>query len=546
MKISRNLIKMGIFLCILSGILFCVLRSFVISDNRIYQTWNSFYSEKENDLDAVYIGASNVYPFWASPVAWHDYGLTVFPLSVPNLPAKAIRFYIDEALKTQKNALYIISLNTFKEPEIISTQAAHLAVDRMKLSKTKTELINAIIDDIDDEEATKAELYFPFIRFHARWDEFKTEDYNLSANGLKGASEYSSFLEKSNDISKAIQYTDEKYELDESQEAVLNDLMDFCEEKSLRVLFVIVPQGINSEKSIGQLNTMEEAARARGFDTLNLMNQYKEIGLLPEEDYYNENHLNVHGCLKFTDYFSNYMKQNYGFEDKRGQKEFISWDESYEKYMNIIREYVLDFELDHSERDYTIEKPAVISCEPVNSGIRISWESVQNCNRYDVYRKAWSEKNWKRIGSVSSEESSCYDPDVKPDAEYMYHVVPVRTDGEKDIIGNYDYDPCSSILGLEAPEIETIEKTNQGIRISWKPVENADGYYVYRKAEDGDWEIIADISKTVTEYTVDQAEDTDLYSVSAYQGEDATVKTAGAINEPGIDISMAEMGNGVN
>lgn len=80
-------------------------------DYRNYQWIHGFYEERENSLDAVYIGGSNVYAFWAAPLAWEQYGITVYPFACNSMPLIAAKYMIKEARKTQPDSLFIVSIN---------------------------------------------------------------------------------------------------------------------------------------------------------------------------------------------------------------------------------------------------------------------------------------------------------------------------------------------------------------------------------------------------------------------------------------------------
>ena len=195
----------------------------------------------------------------------------------------------------------------------------------------------------------KLEYYFPIIRFHSRWNELTEEDFNLSLKGIKGASVYDNFLKTSTDVTDEYCYTEEKAEMTEKQQETLEDLLQFCKSEAIKVLFVTVPQAIEDEETVAQLNTIEEIVRTEGFDVLDLMGSVDEIGLDFETDYYNARHTNIHGSIKFTHYLGQYLSQNYSFEDKREDADFSEWNDAYDKYVEWISPYITEAELRYGE-----------------------------------------------------------------------------------------------------------------------------------------------------------------------------------------------------
>ena len=79
-------------------------------DTRTITRVKCFYDLKENSLDAVYVGSSFTYAFWNAPYAWNEYGIAVYPYSTEYQPIEAAKFIIEDGLKTQPDALYIVNL----------------------------------------------------------------------------------------------------------------------------------------------------------------------------------------------------------------------------------------------------------------------------------------------------------------------------------------------------------------------------------------------------------------------------------------------------
>ena len=153
---------------------------FTVTDRRIYQTVKGFYEEKANTLDAIYIGASNVYASWQGPVAWKEYGITCYSLAIPSMPAVATKYLIEEARKTQPNALFIVNLNNFKSNGIaVSESDIHYIVNFMPMSKTKVALINELSKQLGYTGLDKAEFYLPIIRFHSGWNQITSKNFEF-------------------------------------------------------------------------------------------------------------------------------------------------------------------------------------------------------------------------------------------------------------------------------------------------------------------------------------------------------------------------------
>lgn len=203
---------------------------FRLDDARIKQTVRGFYKEEENSLDAVYVGASNVYAFWQGPIAWNEYGITVYSMSIPSMPVQSIKYMIEECRKTQPEALYIINLNSFKDTDVDVTKL-HRLTDYMPLSTNKIEMIDTLCDSANINILDRIEYYMPIIRFHSEWSELTTEDFDFSLDGLKAGVHHKNFLKKTVNVLDNYRKTDQKCDISLQQKVILEDLLTYCKKK---------------------------------------------------------------------------------------------------------------------------------------------------------------------------------------------------------------------------------------------------------------------------------------------------------------------------
>ena len=87
--------------------------------------------------------------------------------------------------------------------------------------------------------------------------------------------------------------------------------------------------------------------------------------------------------------------------------------------------------------------------------------------------------------------------------------------------------------GLSTPALSSAQNGTQGVNVTWNSVENAEGYYVYRKTSGSNWKRIAALSGNSTvKYTDKTAESgtTYIYTVRAYQGDTLSGYDAGGVS----------------
>lgn len=451
MKKWKNRIKVVCFVICFVCLFQAIQKRFLMEDKRIYQTMAGFYDEPENSLDVVYVGSSNVYAYYQAPLAWNDFGYTSFSLSIPGLPMHATKYMIEEARKTQPDALYVINMNNFRRDDF-NANYLHFSTNWMKFSMNKVKMITEMSKVCGVEHWTGLlEIYFPLIRFHSAWNELETASFDFTKNNLRGASVYNPYLKTVTDVSKNHHTTETRVEPDEVQMEVLTDLLDYLEENSVKALFVSVPQAIKSEEVLGQWNSIGDIIEERGFDYLNLFGEAEEIGMQFETDFYNNLHANVHGALKYTYYFGQYLTETYGLTDKRNDSRYADWNTSYELYIDIISEYALDFELRHGERDYDLAVPELKKAREADGNITLTWEAAENAEKYLIYRKEKHTvteeiKPWTCIGEVSKDTLSYEDSGLTSAVKYTYTVVPVREEAGGMVYGSFDMAGISNTI----------------------------------------------------------------------------------------------------
>ena len=451
--VLKTCIKVVCFILLLLLVVYFVQKPFVHDqDNKKFQHLKGFYAEDRNTLDFIYIGASNVYPWYEPPVAWNNYGITSFDISVPLMPARSIRYLAEEVFKTQPDALIVVNLNTFK-PGKLDMVRIHNIADNMKLSGTKVDMVNDLSEHADERirKKDRFEFYFPMIRYHSGWSELKSDNFVRKVDGLKGGEHHIGFMRLSKDISGKVSFPQKRTEPDGSTEQALHDLIDYLKSKNAKALFILTPQMLG-EKGIAPLKYMADEVESLGYPVLDLVNEEKAIGgigLDYTQDLYDSNHTNVHGAAKYTNFLADYISRNYKIKDKRGDKAYSGWDEAVEQYYDLTASYTLDFERTLSERALDLKRPDELTASAENGKAVIRWSPVNGAEGYAVYRRRKTDDedeqytHWKCLGTIDGSSTSFTDKETKKKKEYCYTVVPVSYDNGKETYGCFDYSGVS-------------------------------------------------------------------------------------------------------
>lgn len=423
-KKIRTVIRAPVFIAVFFAIFIQATKTLTnAGDYRNYQWVRGFYGEKEDSLDAVYIGSSATFSFYQAALGWDSNGIAVWPYATNSQPLTAARFLLEETQKTQPDALKIIDI---RSGLLGGTSARHIhwTVDYMPWSVTKMKLIHSLCEVGDYELVDRLEFYIPLVRYHSRWKEINREDLSYELDGTKGGSQYPVFLGRIEDVSGYYRENDCAGELPEETEVYLESLFDYIDQENIPVLFISNIAINKNETVLAQINRIMEMAEARGYDTLNLKDRQGEMGIDTTIDYHNAGHTNVHGSIKYTGYLASYLAENYGFQDKRGQAGYESWDLAAEKYKEILAPYVVEEELDARSYDSSLQAPELMELDGSGTNLTLQWKRVRGAVAYHIYRKTETSGPWQFLAAVTADTLNYEDTGLEMLHTYTYTVVP--------------------------------------------------------------------------------------------------------------------------
>ena len=138
-----------------------------------------------------------------------------------------------------------------------------------------------------------------------------------------------------------------------------------------------------------------------------------------------------------------------------------------------------------------LEAPIMNDLEITESGIGLSWRSVDGALGYSVLRKTLgSDEDWAVLGYVPCEQTSFVDETASlTDGAYLYTV---RSEGDG-FSGSYS--SGKEYFTLKEPEF-TVDVDEEGIYLKWEKVPYATSYRVLEQNAEGDWVLKDKTKKT--------------------------------------------------
>ena len=143
--------------------------------------------------------------------------------------------------------------------------------------------------------------------------------------------------------------------------------------------------------------------------------------------------------------------------------------------------------------------PVIKEGKNIEDGIKISWDSVDGAEKYEIYRKSNANDNWNLY--VTTYETEFVDKDIVTGTSYLYSL---KTVGQ-DVTSNMS--TTVSVARVIAPESVDFDYTDEGIKISWSKVPVAQGYNIYRKSRvENKWQLVGSTGSSVADYNDSSAE----------------------------------------
>lgn len=326
------------------------LAEFVLCNaNHNTERIKGFYLEDENSLDVIFVGSSEIYCDYAAGLAYDECGFTSYPFATESNTVLNFKSIIEEIDRTQDPKLIIIEINgaIYGDQNLTKEVNLRRVSDNIPFNENKVELIekNATSDQL--------EYYVPFIKYHDSWKDFGSglpwsisliADRLRGYNYLKGAKNRSIsyhpdsklYPANSRQMQRRMPLFDKAYQ-------GLEEFLDYLDEKEInkdRILFVRVPHLVTKVNYNRYLrgNAVADIVRDRGYRFESFEMEDPEIGLDPDKDFYNIEHMNIYGQQKFTKYFAHYLQDNFNITptDLSGEQKNI-WDQAVKYYRAYIK-----------------------------------------------------------------------------------------------------------------------------------------------------------------------------------------------------------------
>lgn len=332
---------------IVSIICFWLIAIFLFSSisNVMIPTWNdksgmptkrtnAFYAEEQNTIDAMVFGSSYCYYSFSPLPIWNNYGFTTYSFGNPAQRIWTTYYYMEEAFKYQRPKVVFFEVGTADKVELCKEEHNRENLDTLKFSWTK---LKAIFEITGRGNETVASYVLPGLRYHTRWKELTEDDFSKTdVSNYFGKGSLSKFGTKPASRSRMNKWmtdTGENLVFPEENEKYIDKMIALCEKNDAKLVFVRFPEVTWTKNKHEMIAAMAEE---KGVPFLDYNTFPEAYGLDWKTDTSDKGeHMNIVGSEKVSNYLGQYLKDNYGFEDKRKNPAFADWNENYAKFQEV-------------------------------------------------------------------------------------------------------------------------------------------------------------------------------------------------------------------
>ena len=149
------------------------------------------------------------------------------------------------------------------------------------------------------------------------------------------------------------------------------------------------------------------------------------------------------------------------------------------------------------ERIVYVASPELKSLSNVLGGVEIKWSAHSRAAYYIVYRREISTQT-KLEKYAETSNTSFVDSQVKSGETYTYSIAVVTADGKESAHSTTGH----NITCVASTVVTSLTTERAAVKVEWQPVENVDGYAIYRKsAASAEWTLAGVVKNDVISYS---------------------------------------------
>lgn len=302
------------FLLILMLLMHLLSPIFLPKDNTseagmYYEGAHGFMGEPEDSIDAFFIGDSETYSAISPMEMWNNRGLATYVCATGAQHLNVSYDYLQEIVKHQ-------------HPRVLFLET-HVLFNKLSYSEAML---------------SEGARLFPMLTYHDRWKTLTASDFTQEPQYTHTES-YRGFRNRFR-VSEGPEEpymtpTDKSASVSLLKRLYVARIVWFCRQNDIQLVLLSVPSSVNWDyEKHNAIQTLADQNQVPYLD-LNLMTDEVPIdwGMDTRDQ---GDHLNYYGAVKVSAYLGDYLSEEYGLADHRGDERYASWDDALKRYQKEV------------------------------------------------------------------------------------------------------------------------------------------------------------------------------------------------------------------
>lgn len=274
----------------------------------------SQYYHEAGGHDVIFIGDCEVYANFSPMELWREAGITAYVRGSSQQLIWQSYYVLSETFHYEAPKAVVLNVNAMRYGEPVSEAYNRLAMDKMKWSREKVDMIRASMT----EEESFASYVFPILRYHSRFDELTAEDFTYLFRSRDNT--WNGHLMNKN-VKPLGQLPAKRLLPDYRFADVCYDYLDrirlLCQEHGTELILIKAPS-VYPFWYDEYNEQIQSYADQYGLRFYNLLDHVEEIGIDYTTDTYDSGlHLNLSGATKLSRWFAQVLSESHGLQDHR-------------------------------------------------------------------------------------------------------------------------------------------------------------------------------------------------------------------------------------
>ncbi len=334
-KVGKGLLKVIVFTLLLA-LGFCYFSDVLLwktsADINLYNG-KHFYENEENTIDVLSFGNSHCFCTINNALLYEEYGIASYNFSAGAQQIGTTYYFMKESLEYQTPKVMLVELCTAIEYKMSQGDVYRnaLALKPGENYYKNIEYIDSLTDGIAGD-VTDLALQWPIT--HTRYAELEETDYNDYHYFQRGFRP--SFV---NNVYEMPEASREKgiAELEESVVFYLEQMIALAKEHEVELVFYVAPYMLKTSDQM-IYNAIEKFVEEKDVTFFNFTTEENLAGINYATDVWNTGHLNIYGADKVTRYLGEYLKSAVALPDRRGDENYLLWEEDASYLKRLVQE----------------------------------------------------------------------------------------------------------------------------------------------------------------------------------------------------------------